>query len=608
MKIVEVVFDIPVDKTFTYLPAKFSESIQRGVRVRVPFGKQKITGIVVSVKDAEVSDKSDYKNILKVYDDVPLLSEELFHLADFISNRYFASLGQVLFSMIGGLPLKYQSPVEFPSEDKSCSSIKGYNRKYLIFLRDKNRKDTYLKIIQSIQNGSTLLLFPEVSIAEEYYREINAIYGEKVLLFHSELKQTDKMKIWLKVLTEEKLIIIGTRIAVFSPAGDIRTIILDRGNDPSYYEQQTPKYNAFEVADFRCRFNKIPLIIGETSLSIREYFDIRKSGFSVEEFNGEGLPSIHTIFMSRKTVDKELSFFVMDTISLIEETLLRKGKVAVLHNRKGSSKVLRCEKCEYKFPCNTCNYPLTLSDDGKSLLCRFCKTVIPFDKICPSCGSKKVGERIYGIEKIYRRLKEYYPDFRIVKFTGGMKIADEFDIIIGTSAVKKVLKDYKFSLVVIINGESFLNTPHYTSEEKFFVLLNEIRSMIDNPDCKILIQTRSPNLEVYRALVENNSDVFYSRELSVRKQLCYPPFSEMIKIEIKGAKKDVFERRKGIIEEYIKEKGYELFYSGPSFPPVKKGKGVWKYLLRFKGDFDRDEIKKMAYETDATVESNPDQI
>ncbi|MCM8777245.1 MAG: primosomal protein N' [Candidatus Omnitrophica bacterium] len=608
MKIVEVAFDIPVDRKFDYLPGKFLQRIYKGVRVRVPFGRQKKVGIVVSIKDIEHANRSDYKSILAVYDTTPLLNDELFELAGFISERYFSSLGQALFAMIGGLPLKYSYPPEYSSEDGAHSIFQNYSKKYLVFLKDEKRKKIYIRIIQSVKDGSILLLFPEVSIAEEYYEQISDIFRDRVVLFHSELPKNEKIRIWLKMIHRKGLIIIGTRIAGFSPAQDIKTIIIDRGNDSAYSEQQTPKYNTCEVAEFRCRLLKIPLFIGEAAISIKEYLDIQKGNVSIELFNGEGQPSVHTIFMSRKTVDKELSFFVTDTISMLEETLLRKGKVAIFHNRKGSSKILRCEKCEYKFPCNICNYPMTLSDDGKSLLCRFCKTIIPFDKICPSCGSKKVGERVYGIEKIFRRLKEYYPDFRIVKFIGGMEITDDFDIIIGTSAVKKILGTYKFSLVIIINGESFLNIPDYNSEEIFFVMLNEMKSIIDNPECKILIQTRSPNLEVYKALVENNSDIFYSRELSIRKQLCYPPFSDIIKIEIKGTKKDVFEDKKRLIEDYIKEKGYDLFYSGPSFPPVKRGKGVWKYLLRFKDEFDRQDIKKLAYEVDATVEVNPDRI
>ncbi|MCM8760176.1 MAG: primosomal protein N' [Candidatus Omnitrophica bacterium] len=608
MKIVEVVFDIPVDRTFDYLPGKFSQTIYKGVRVRAPFGRQKKVGIVVSLKDIEQAQRSDYQSILTVYDNIPLLNDELFTLAGFISERYFSSLGQALFAMIGGLPLKYPSPPEYYSEDKADFIFQNYSKKCLIFLKEKERKKAYIRIIQSVKDGSILLLFPEVSLAEEYYKEISNIFGGRVVLFHSELTKRKKIETWLKIIRGKGLVIIGTRIAGFSPAQDIKTIIIDRGNDSAYSEQQTPKYNACEVVEFRARFLKIPLFIGESAISIKEYLDIKKEGASSELFNKEGQPSVYTLFMSRKTVDKELSFFVTDTISMMEETLLRKGKVAIVHNRKGSSKILRCERCEYKFPCHIWNYPMTLSDDGKSLLCRFCKTVIPFDKICPSCGSKKIGEKIYGIEKIYRRLKEYYPDFRITKFTGGMEIPDDFDIVIGTSAVKKIISAYKFSLVVVINGESFLNIPNYNSEENFFVMLNEMKSMISNPDCKILIQTRSPNLEVYRALVENNPEIFYSRELSIRKQLHYPPFSEIIKIEIKGTKKDVFEHKKRLIENYIKEKGYELFFSGPSFPPVKKGKGVWKYLLRFNDGFDRQDIKKLVYEVEATVEVNPAQI
>ena len=610
MKIVDVAFDIPIEETFSYLPGKFSESICKGVRVRVPFGRQRKVGIVVSIKEEDV-DKTRYKNILRVYDNIPLLNDELFALSEFISKKYFSSKGQALFAMIGGLPLKYPSPVIGPSTKNGDGSslFQNYGKIYKIFLKDIKRKETYRKIIQSVQNGSLLFLFPEVSIAEEYYREIASIYGERVVLLHSELKKQEKINIWLKILTGKGLIIVGTRIAVFSPAGDIKTIIIDRGNDPSYREQQTPKYNACEVADFRALYNQSPIIIGEPALSLTEYLDVQNGRGLQEVYNGECLPSIHTIFMSRKTIDKNLSFFVTDTLSMIEETLLRKGKIAILHNRKGSSKILRCDKCEYKFPCSTCNSSMTLSDDGKNLLCRFCKTVIPFDKKCPACGSKKVGERVYGIEKIYRLLKEYYPDFTIVKFTERMDgTEEEFDIIIGTSAIKKLLGSYNFSLLVIVSGESFLNIPDYNSEERFFIMVNEMRSLLNNPECKILIQTRSPNLEVYKALVENNPDLFYTRELSIRKQLLYPPFSEMIKIEIKGTKKDVFERKKEAVEKYIKEQGYELFYSGPAFSPVKKGKGVWKYLLRFKDNFDRAGLRKLAEEIDAALEENPSQI
>ncbi|MGI6596018.1 MAG: replication restart helicase PriA [Candidatus Ratteibacteria bacterium] len=610
MKIVEVAFDIPVDKTFYYLPGKFSDNIQQGVRVRVPFGRQNKTGIVVSVKN-RVNIEGDYKEIIKVYDDIPLLQEEHFSLASVISEKHFSSLGQALFSMIGGLPLKYSASVgaDLLLKRVMKPSHQNYSKKYLVFPKDEERKEVYGDIVKLLQSGSVLLLFPEVSIAEEYHKMFSDAYGERVVLFHSELTTTEKINAWFNMMLGTNFIILGTRISIFCPAPDLRTIILDKGNDPSYREQRSPKYNASEIAELRCKSHDIPFIIGETALSVGARLDILDGKATYEAYNKENLPSVHTIFMNQKTTDKRISFFAWDTLSMFEETLLKDGKVAVLHNRKGSSKILKCEKCEHGVTCNTCNYGMVLSDDGKDLLCRFCKTAVPFNKKCPSCGSKKIGERVYGIEKIHKVLKEFYPDLGIIKFMGGMTdIAGNFNIAVGTSAIKKILKINKFSLLIIISGESFLNIPDYNSEEKFFIMTNEMRGLINNPDCKILIQTRSPNLEVYKALIENNSDIFYERELSIRKQLLYPPYSEMIKLEIKGVKKSAFERKKETLESFIKEKGYELFYSGPSFPPVKKGQGMWKYLLRFKESFDRKEIKRIAYETGATVESNPEQI
>lgn len=608
MKVVEVVFDIPVDRSFDYLPGKFSDKICKGVRVCVPFGRQRQIGIVTGIKEVDREERSDYKNILKLYDNLPLIGEEHFELSSFIAKRYFSSIGQALFAMIGALPLKYPI-VTVPSKVRNINSSPGYSKEYLRFLSYRKKVQVYREIISSYRDGSVLFLFPETSIAEEYYRDFSSLREGRVVLFHSELKGKEKINTWLRILTEGHLVIVGTRIAVFSPVPDLKAIVVDRGSDPSYKEQQTPRYNAFEVAEFRCLYNNIPLIVGEPALSLNEYIDVQEGKAVQKVYNGENLPSVHTFFMSKKNIDKNLSFFVSDTLSLFEETLLRGNKVAIVHNRKGSSKILFCERCEHRIVCDICNSAMVLSDDGKNLLCRFCKTIIPFERKCPSCGSKKIGERIYGIEKIFRTIKEFYPDWKTIKFTGSTPdILEPFDIAIGTSAIKKIMRQNRFSLVVIISGESFLNIPDYNSEEKFFIMVNEMRSMIENTDCKIIIQTRSPNLEVYKALVENNPEIFYKKELSVRKQLLYPPFSEMIKIEIEGVRKDVFERKKKMVEDYIVKKGYELFFSGPSFPPVKKGRGIWKYLLRFKGEFDREEMKRELSEIITAIERNPDQI
>lgn len=613
MKTVEVVFDIPLDRTFDYLPGKFLPQICPGVRVDVPFGKHRRAGVVLSVKEEGTGEREEYKEILAVCDAFPIITEELFLTAGFLARRYFSSLGQAVFTMVRSLPARYGIPPEcqggMPQRSNISRKPGAFRKKYVLSPGESGRAEIYGRIISGIKSGSVLCLFPEVAAADSYYRKLSCMYGERTVLFHSGLKNSEKIATWFKILSTENLIIVGTRIAVFSPSSDMEAIIIDSGNDSSYREQQTPGYNAVEVAEFRSAGMDIPLTIVEGCLSVSEYLETEKGGAILESSGMDGLPEVYTIFTGRRTVDRDMPFFAAETVSLIEESMLKGGKVAVIHNRKGSSKILKCEQCGSVFPCATCESAMVLSEDGKNLLCRFCNTAVPFGNRCISCGGRKVGVRLYGIEKIFKALKEQYPEFKTVKFTAGAgDMSEEFDIVVGTSIVRRMFSAYDFSLVVIVSGETFLNIPDYRSEEKFFVMLNEIRGCINNKECRIIIQTRSPHLEVYEALRENDPGIFHKKELVIRKNLGYPPFSEILKLEIKAARKNVLESRKETIEKYLNGKQYEIIYAGPAFPPVKKSKNVWKYLLKMSGDFDREELKRAAYSAGASLESNPDHI
>ncbi len=611
MKTVEVVFDIPLDRTFDYIPGNLLPENLQGVRVLVPFGKQKRVGLILSVQEKETGVAEDYKSLVRVYDEFPLITGELLSIAQYMSKRYFSSFGQAVFSIIGSLPLRYRSGKKAEKslfENRSVKN-KGFYEKYLVFRNGDKKSEVYNRSISSVQAGSVLMLFPEVSQAEGFYKQISGLYKDRVVLFHGALKSKQKMENWLRMLNGQNLVVVGTRIAIFSPLQDIKTILIEHGHNSSYREQQTPKYDAVEVAKFRCEGLQIPLIIGEECLSVKEYYEVINKRALMEVYDSDTPSAVYTVGLKRTSVDKNIPFFSRETVSMLEEAVLKGGKVAVIHNRKGNSKILKCENCGNRFLCNTCGSERILTDDGKNLMCRFCKTIIPFKKKCPVCNSRKVGVRLYGIEKMFRMIKEQYPEMRVLKFTADIgAIEGEFDVLVGTGIIRKLLDAYPFLLVVFVSGESFLNIPDYRSEEKFFITINEVKASLRNPACRIIIQTRNSNLAVYKSLQENNPDVFYEKELAIRKQLGYPPFTEIIKVELKGRKKDVFQNKKDAIETYIHGKKIEIMYSGSAFPPVKKGKNIWKYLFRAPDGFDREGFKEMSQELDITVESNPEYI
>ncbi len=610
MKRIETVFDIPLDKTFDYLPGPFSGSISPGMRIRVPFGRQKKTGIVVSFSEREGIEEASCKEILKLSDSCPVLTEELFSLAVFLSDRYFSSLGQALFSMVGGLAPCRGNTVA-PGSAISVAGKEGFKEEHIILKAEEDRGSFNRSLAGKLENGSVIFLFPEVFQAESFHREMTDVIGDRAILFHGELKPRRRTSAWSEMLRGKNILVSGTRLAVFAPMGDISAFVVNNSYDSSYREQQVPRYEAWEVARYRASMLGVPIFSVDASLSVKTYFRLKQGSLpAAGEAAGRRESNVCIVRTGRKNVDRKLSFLSRDSVSMMEESILKEEKVAIIHNNRGGSRILKCEKCEAGFSCRTCDSKLVLSEDGKTLLCRFCATAIPFEKKCPGCGSRKVSIRLYGIEKMFNILKQEYPSVRISRVTSKITEAEagDFSLLVGTTAVKKYLHKHPFGLVIFVSSESFLNSPGYRSEEHFFILVNEISALLSKGGGRIILQSRNPVMELYRSLSEGDPGFFLEKEVLARKSLGYPPCTEIVKAELKGKKAGILNSKKKILEDYFGEKGIAVIYSGPSFPPVKKGKDTWKYLLRPLPGFDRRDLRKKAYEAGAVLESDPDRI
>jgi len=598
MNIIEVVFDIPVDKKFEYL---IDTEISPFVRVLVPFGKTKKVGFVVSVKKGE---KQELKKAIKVYDKSPIINSYLYQLANFISETFISSLGQAIFSIIGTLPIRHTS---FDIKEKKVREEKGI-REIIIFKKEKEKMDYYLNLVkENIKNGSVLFLLPEVEIAKEYFSFFNNEF-KNCILYYGEMRRKEKGEKWLKIAKGENTLIIGTRICIFLPISDPSSIIIEDATNQAYLERQTPKYETLKIAEFENEKIGTSLYLGENCLSVENYLNI-KSGKYMPVVIGEqeNASQIYILKLRKGLMDKNLTFLTKEAVSLMEETIIKKKKVAIVHNRKGGSKILICEKCNYKFTCKHCSTLLTLSDDGKTLFCKYCKTYFEFEKKCPECNSKKITFKSYGIEKMANVLKQTYKNLKIEKYTGEKKtIDDEFDILIGTGIIEKVIKKFDFGLIIFSNADLYLNLNDFLAEEKFFILVHKFLSMVEN-SCFLIIQTGSPELEIFKAIKERNEDIFFEKEIKIRKQIGYPPFSKLLKIEIKGSKKTPLEKRKKMVEEIIKEDNLKIIYSGESFPPIIGKKHIWEFLIKI-DDKIPQKIKELIDGKFITASFNPSHI
>ncbi|MCM8766919.1 MAG: primosomal protein N' [Candidatus Omnitrophica bacterium] len=600
MKLVEVIFDIPIERSFFYLS---ENDINNFVRVLAPLGKKNRKGFVISVKDIEK--ENDFKFIKKVYDESPLINNENFEFFKIVARKYFISLGQVIFSLIGNLPLKYYKKKLVVEKISSNHLFQKFEKKIYLFQNKEEKLEFYIDLIKKT-NGSLLFLFPEISTIEDYYQAIKENIEKKVVKYYGEMEKEKRMEGYIEILNNKNLIVIGSRISVFLPISDIGSIVVDSYIDNSYREKKHPKYNAVDVAEEKCKFLNIPLILTSHTLSVNDYFGVKNKKITLfDKKSFEGTPEIFILDKKWEQIDKNLEFLTKFSVSMLEETILEGKKVGIIHNRKGSWKTFKCDNCDHVLRCKKCYSILILNEENK-LYCKYCKTSENFLMKCPNCGSKNIIERIIGIEKIYRKLKDVYPDFKIQKFTAEEKnLEKESDIFVGSPVLKNLLDKFNFGLIIFPHAESFFNIPEYNSEEIFFFIVNDFIWRLKNKNAKIIIQTKNPNFEIFTFFKTKNYEIFYEKELKTRQILSYPPFSDIVVIEIPIKRSKTFENRVNLIRDIIEQNKLEVLFS--DITNGRKNKKIFKIILKIKKDekLPYDEIMDLKEKIDFKIEVNP---
>ncbi|WP_394147755.1 primosomal protein N' [Shewanella atlantica] len=111
---VEVALPVPMRQAFSYkVPDSISFPPQKGMRVKVPFGRQQLIGLVTGISDTCNLAPQQIKSIISLLDDEPLLPDSLYKLTAWAARYYFCSLGQMLSQAI---PVALRKGAELSSE------------------------------------------------------------------------------------------------------------------------------------------------------------------------------------------------------------------------------------------------------------------------------------------------------------------------------------------------------------------------------------------------------------------------------------------------------------------------------------------------------------
>lgn len=485
---------------------------------------------------------------------------------------------------------------------------------YLLFgVTGSGKTEVYMELIEDALNkGKTsIVLVPEISLTPQMVLRFQKRFGDNIAAIHSALSDGEKYDEWRRIVKGEAKIVIGARSAIFAPLNNIGMIIIDEEHSDSYKQDDSnPRYNAKDIALLRGKYHNCPVIMGSATPSLEIFARAKKGVFKLLELpnriNGKSLPHINIVDMN-EMISKTKGHFSPVLLEAINDRLLKNEQIILLLNRRGYSSFVTCKNCGYTFKCPNCDITLTYHKSSRTLRCHYCGYGTKVYDTCPECHEKSINDLGVGTEKVEEELNKLFPESRILRMDfdttsrkgmhGKMIKAfknHEYDILLGTQIVSKGLDFDNVTLVGVINADTSLNIPDFRSSETTFSLLAQVagRAGRSDKEGEVIIQTFNPEHYAIQYTKKHDYLGFYNREMSIRRELKYPPYYYICYVKISGKDNKYIYEESLKITKLFHNKLINMIILGPSPCTIFKLNNIYRYgiILKYKKDEDLREV------------------
>jgi primosomal protein N' (replication factor Y) (superfamily II helicase) len=526
---------------------------------------------------------------------------------------------------MGGLQPTMTEPFKLngPQMDAlaSVAPMLGAFHPFLLFgVTGSGKTAVYIEAMQrALDKGmSSILLVPEIGLTPQTVGLMDAAFGDKVALLHSALTPEERSEQWRRIQRGEARIVVGTRSAIFAPAQNLGLILVDEEHDQSYKQEETPRYNARDVAVVRAKLAGAVVVLGSATPSLESWENTiphngGRSKYARIEIKDRvmhrPLPEVELIDMRREFQEtgKEQLF----SRSLIEQTkaALDRGEQAlILLNRRGYSFAVICRACGEKLECENCAIALTHhkpgTDDaeiaraGQRLECHYCGYQRKIPARCPKCDSEHLYYLGAGSEQGEERLTEIFPEARIgrmdrdtVRGRYDMERllarlhSGEINLLVGTQMIAKGHDIHGVTLVGVVGCDHSLSMPDFRAAERVFQLMTQVSGRAGRGDLpgRVVVQTYYPDHYAIVAAATHDYMSFAERELKYRRWLHYPPFGVLANVLVQSAKLEEAAGWSAVLGKWFEKATPDgVRVLGPCTAPIARIKGVYRFHLILK--------------------------
>lgn len=434
------------------------------------------------------------------------------------------------------------------NQQKASDAIQtalGHFQPFLLYgITGSGKTEVYFDAMAKVlaQGRQVLFLLPEINLTPQLLKRVENRFADvPTAVLHSRMAAGRRTQDYLSAMSGQAKLVIGTRLAVFTPMDDVGLIVVDEEHDGSFKQDNELRYHARDLAVWRAKQSGCPVVLGSATPSLESWHKAQSGAYRLLQLTERAhtaaqLPQVDILNVGRLKLDNSFS---PQALQLLKQNFEAGGMSLVYLNRRGFAPALFCGDCGHTFGCPNCSAKMVLHQRARQLRCHHCDHREPIPYKCPDCGNQDLTAVGHGTQRVEETLRAFLPKAAVVRVDRDStahkndwadlyrRIADnEIDILVGTQMLAKGHDFARLNLVIVLNADGSLYSADFRAPERLFAELMQVSGRAGRADKpgKVLIQTQLPEHPVFAAVKAQDYAVFAENELNERQMFAMPPF------------------------------------------------------------------------------------
>ena len=442
-------------------------------------------------------------------------------------------------------PSEFQLNADQQKASDEIQTAFGSFQPFLLYgITGSGKTEVYFDAMAKVlaQGRQVLFLLPEINLTPQLLKRVENRFADvPTAVLHSQMAAGRRTQDYLRAMLGQAKLVIGTRLAVFTPLPDVGLIVVDEEHDGSFKQDNELRYHARDLAVWRAKQSGCPVVLGSATPSLESWHKAQSGAYRLLQLTERAhtaaqLPQVDILNVGRLKLDNGFS---PQALQLLKQNFEAGGMSLVYLNRRGFAPALFCGDCGHTFGCPNCSAKMVLHQRARQLRCHHCDHREPIPFKCPDCGNQDLTAVGHGTQRVEETLRTFLPKATVVRVDRDStahkndwadlyrRIADnEIDILVGTQMLAKGHDFARLNLVIVLNADGSLYSADFRAPERLFAELMQVSGRAGRADKpgKVLIQTQLPEHPVFAAVKAQDYAVFAENELNERQMFAMPPF------------------------------------------------------------------------------------